>query len=68
MLYNGLTTKEMRVPPLGRKKSLMKHKIHVKQNGKNIKAWWEDGHLASNTSARMKAKLSAKSEAMFHNA
>ena len=56
------------MPPLGRKKSLMKHKVHVKRNGKNIKAWWEDGHLASNTSARMKAKLSAKSEAMLHNA
>lgn len=56
------------MPPLGRKKSLMKHKVHVKLNGKNIKAWWEDGHLASNTSARMRARLSAKSEAMSQNA
>lgn len=63
-----MVKKEMHMPPLGRKKSLMKHKVHVKRNGKNIKAWWEDVHLASNTSARMKAKLLAKIEAMSHNA
>ena len=63
-----MVKKEMSMPPLGRKKSLMKHKVHVKQNGKNIKAWWEDVHLASNTSARMRSKLSVKSEAMSHNA
>lgn len=56
------------MPPLGRKKSLMKHKVNVKRNGKNIKAWWEDVHLASNTSARMRAKLSVKIEAVSQNA
>ncbi len=63
-----MVKKETKMPPLGRKKSLMKHKVHVKRNGKNIKAWWEDGHLASNTSARMRAKLSAKNEAGSQNA
>ena len=49
--------------PLGRKTvQLPNAKSHPKENGKNIKGWWEDDHGDTNTSARMKAKRDIKKE------
>ena len=49
--------------PLGRKTiQCPGAKHHVKDNGKKIKAWWEDCHDDSNTSARMQSKRDIKKQ------